>query len=270
MMEALRSKARELLEKGTVQVVIGQAAGSVKDRARPLFARKPEQVQHLIPGNGHGQNPAVYLLKPEVKALGKAALVANAAALRALLQYAVESQIVDGAVIALVPTNDGKEVRELATFAAIEEYLASTPRGLTPAEQQDIDRIAKMSREERWSFWRGEVARCIKCYACRGACPLCYCNRCVVDCNQPQWVPVASDALGNLEWNAIRAMHLAGRCINCGSCAEACPEGIRIDLLNHVLAQEAMAQFAAEPGYSTRKEYALSVYKPDDKEDFIR
>jgi hypothetical protein len=31
-----------------------------------------------------------------------------------------------------------------------------------------------------------------------------------------------------------------------------------------------MAHFAAEPGYSTRREYALSVYKPEDKEDFIR
>ena len=65
-------------------------------------------------------------------------------------------------------------------------------------------------------------------------------------------------------------MHLAGRCIDCGSCAAACPEGIRIDLLNHVLAQAAMDEFAAEAGYSTRKEYALSSFKPDDKEDFIR
>jgi ferredoxin len=88
--------------------------------------------------------------------------------------------------------------------------------------------------------------------------------------NQPQWVPVASDPLGNLEWNVVRAMHLAGRCVDCGSCADACPEGIRIDLLNHVLAREASAHFGAEPGYSTRKDYALSAYKPDDKEEFIR
>ena len=81
---------------------------------------------------------------------------------------------------------------------------------------------------------------------------------------------MASDSFGNLEWNMVRAMHLAGRCIDCGSCAAACPESIRIDLLNHVLAQAAMDEFAAEPGYSTRKEYALSSFKPDDKEDFIR
>jgi len=37
-----------------------------------------------------------------------------------------------------------------------------------------------------------------------------------------------------------------------------------------VLAQEALASFGAEPGYSTRKDYALAAYKPDDKEEFIR
>jgi formate dehydrogenase (coenzyme F420) beta subunit len=127
-----------------------------------------------------------------------------------------------------------------------------------------------MPREERWQFWHAEMSRCLKCYACRAACPLCYCTKCITENNQPQWVPVASDAFGNLEWNVVRAMHLAGRCIDCGSCAAACPEGIRIDLLNHVLAQAAMDEFAAEPGYSTRKEYALSSFKPDDKEDFIQ
>jgi formate dehydrogenase subunit beta len=124
--------------------------------------------------------------------------------------------------------------------------------------------------EERWAFWSAELARCVKCYACRAVCPLCYCARCITDVNRPQWLPVSSDPAGNLEWNVVRAMHLAGRCIDCGSCAAACPEGLRIDLLHRALARETSVHFGAEPGYSTRKDYALSAYKPDDKEEFIR
>jgi ferredoxin len=99
---------------------------------------------------------------------------------------------------------------------------------------------------------------------------MCYCARCITEVNQPQWIPVATDPLGNLEWNIVRAMHLAGRCVDCGSCSDACPQGIRLDLLNRVLAQEVLTSFGGEAGYSTRKEYALSTFKPDDKEEFIR
>ena len=268
-MEALRKKAAELLQSGAVKVVIGYAAGSDPHRVRALFVRRPEQAAQLIFNEHCVQNLATYLLKPEVKALGKVAIVARTGALRTMLQYAMENQIVDEAALALAVSDDG-QLAELPTFAAIEEYVAKLPRGLSPEKQQELARLEQMPREERWAFWKNEMARCMKCYACRAACPLCYCSRCIVDVNQPQWIPVASDPLGNLEWNVVRAMHLAGRCIECGSCADACPEDIRIDLLNQVLAQETMAQFGAEAGYSTRREYALSAFKPDDKEEFIR
>ncbi len=267
-MDALRQKARALLDAGTVKVVIGYAAGTDPQRARAAFIRNATQADQLIWNESCRQNLATYLNKPEVKALGKPALVARPATLRALLQLAVESQLTDEAVLALAVV-DGQVV-ELPSFAAIEEHLAKQPRGLSTEQQQEIARLAALPLEERWAFWAAELGRCIKCYACRAACPLCYCDRCIVEVNQPQWVPVASDALGNLEWNVVRAMHLAGRCVDCGSCADACPESIRIDLLNGVLAQEAMSSFGAEAGYSTRKDYALAAYKPDDKEEFIR
>lgn len=267
-MDALRKHARSLLEAGTVKVVIGYVPGSEPGRPRAVFARRPDQADQLVFDAYCRQNLAVYLLKPEVKALGKAAVVARPATLRTLLQYAVENQLADEAVLALAVT-DG-QVSELGNLAAVEEFLAQQPRGLPAAEREELSKLEQLPRAQRWAFWQAELNRCIKCYACRAACPLCYCARCVVDVNQPQWLPVTSDPLGNVEWNVVRAMHLAGRCIDCNACAAACPEHIRIDLLNHVLAQEALAHFAAEPGYSRRKDYALAAFKPDDKEEFIR
>lgn len=268
-MEELRKKARELLEKGAAQVVIGYAPGSTADKSRAVFVCSPQQAQTLI-FNGHcHQNLAVYLLKPEVKALGKPALVARTPTLRTVLQLASEGQIADGQVLVLAVSDDGT-VTELADLAAMEKYITNLPLGLAPAEQDLVAKIEKMSRDERFAFWQEEFAKCLKCYACRAACPMCYCTRCVVDVNQPQWVPVAPHAVGNLEWHLVRAMHLAGRCVNCGYCAQACPAGIPLNLLTQMLAREVTAEFGLNAGASTKKEYALSVYKPDDKEGFIR
>jgi ferredoxin len=272
-MDALRAKAKTLLESGAVKVVIGYAAGSTPERVRPVFVRTAADAQQLVwplaAENAGAQNLATYVLKPEVKALGKAAVVASKPALKTLLQYAAENQLPDESFVALA-VGDGGAVRELSKLAELEEVVATLPHGIAAKDAAEIARLDAMSREERWKFWYAELSRCIKCYACRAACPLCYCTKCITETNQPQWVPVSSDAFGNLEWNVVRAMHLAGRCIDCGSCATACPENIRIDLLNHVLATEALQQFGAEAGLSTRKEYALSSFKPDDKEEFIR
>lgn len=268
-MESLRTKAKELLDSRAVNVVIGYAAGSEPDRRRPTFVRDAARVGELLYDSACRQNLATYLLKPEVKAFGKAAVVAPPPTLRALMQLAAENQLADGAVVALAVGDDGLAT-ELASLAAIEERLATQPRGLSAAAQRELEHVTRRPREQRWAFWSAELGRCIKCYACRAACPLCYCTRCITDVNQPQWVPVAASPLGNLEWNVVRAMHLAGRCIDCGSCADACPERIRIDLLNQVLAHEVRTQFGTEPGYGVRKDYALAAFKPDDKEEFIR
>jgi len=269
MMEELRNKARALLEKGTVQVVIGYAQGSTAAKARAVFVCSAGQTQGLIFNEHCTQNLAVYLLKPEVKALGKPAVVARLPALRTVLQLAAEGQIADGQVVVLAVTDDG-QVAELCDLPAIEKHLAGVSLALSAQQEELVARIEKMSREQRWAFWQEQFAKCLKCYACRAACPMCYCARCVVDVNQPQWVPVAPHAVGNLEWHLVRAMHLAGRCVNCGNCAEACPVAIPLDLLTLMLSREVGAEFGLTAGASTKREYVLSVYRPDDKEGFIR
>ncbi len=268
-MQELQTKARELLQNGAVKVVVGYGRGSAPDRTRAIFICRPEQADGLIFNEYCRQNLAVYLNRHEVKSLGKAAVVATLPTLRTVLQLASEGQIVEGQVAVLAVSPDGK-VTELPDLPAIEKYVSSLSLELAAADEEMIARIEKMSREERWAFWQEQFAKCLKCYACRSACPMCYCSRCVVDCNRPQWVPVAPHALGNLEWHLVRAMHLAGRCVNCGYCADACPVGIPLNRLTQVLAREVLADFGLHAGAGTKKEYALSTFKTDDKEGFIR
>lgn len=269
-MTQMHDKARALLESGEVKVVIGYVAGSAPDRARAEFVRSAEKVNQLIFDERCVQNLAVYLLKAEVKALGKPAVIAKMPALRTILQLAAENQIKDGDLIALAADADFAELR---TFAEIEQHLAESNQSDTSDKSDKASKVQQfwaMSREERWAFWTEQFAGCLKCYACRAACPLCYCSRCVVEANQPQWVSVAPHPVGNIEWHVVRAMHLAGRCIGCGYCVEACPVGIPLNLLAQMLRDEVQAEFGMEAGVSASADYALSSFKPEDKEAFIR
>jgi len=192
---------------------------------------------------------------------------------RALLQLMAERQIRDGDVIVLVAEEGNVEkgnVKELASAAALEEHLALKTDVMDEKDQELLAKLNAKSREERWAFWHRELSRCVKCYACRNSCPMCYCDHCTMDCNRPQWVPVASHDLGNFEYHVVRAMHLAGRCVECGECGRACPVGIPVHLLTFFAEESVHRQFGQRAGHSAKLDYALSTFRPDDKESFIR
>lgn len=266
-MNELRKRVSELLQEKTIDLFIGYGKGT-GDRRRALFISDPIDAENLIFDENCKQNLAVYLLKDEVKRAGKIGFTATASALRAMLQQASEHQIKDGSIITLHITAD-KSLVEFGDFKSIETYLEHTDTGLSVEERESISRIRSMGNQERWDFWMNEFSRCFKCYACRAACPLCYCHRCTTDCNQPQWIPVASHELGNLDWHIMRAMHLSGRCVNCGDCAEACPMDIPLNLLTYCLVDDIQKDFEFTAGMKSDALYALSTFKPNDKEEFI-
>ncbi len=265
--EVLRNRARRLLESRAVSVIIGYGEGPQKS-VRAVFVRDPKEAGRLIMDDRCRQNLAVYLRKPEVRKMGKPALVASLPVLRTVLQLAAENQIRDFDLVLIGWSGEGNPL-ELDDLAAAEKYVQSCGLELSSGDKERLERIDRMSVEERWSYWRGQLSRCFKCYACRAACPLCYCSRCAVECNRPQWVPAAAHDLGNLEWHMMRAMHLAGRCVNCGECARACPLGIPIHLLNQKLEELVFRAFGHRPGTKIGLEYPFASFKPDDREDFI-
>jgi ferredoxin len=266
-MVEIKKKANELLAADAVQVVIGFAEGT-GGKPRAIFAQKAEEVDKLIFNSQCVLNLAVYLTKHEIKSLGKPAIVAPLPVLRAIIQLASEFQVKESELVVLGVSPDGKLV-EFQSFAAIEKYLEDHKLAVEEKEQEMLRKIADMPLSERFNFWIQELSECFKCYACRAACPMCYCHKCTVEQNKPQWIPVASHNLGNLEWHTMRAMHLAGRCVNCDACYHACPKGIPMNFLTKMMLMDAKEIFGAE-GPSLEQGHLLSTFKPNDKENFIR
>ena len=96
-----------------------------------------------------------------------------------------------------------------------------------------VKELEAMTPDQRFEFWRGELSRCIRCNACRNACPACTCETCVFD-NPESGVAqkAAADSFEENMFHIIRAFHVAGRCTDCGECSRVCPQHIPLHLLN--------------------------------------
>jgi len=266
-MEKLQQKVRELLQDQIVDLVIGYEQVT-NGEVRPAFIRTPEQTDRLYYSNECVQNLVVYLSKKELKKFKKVALVAPVSILKNLIILAGEHQITDQNVKVL-GVNQENDLIEFNNFKEIESYIKEHQLGASPQEKTLLEELEKMTAQQRWEFWQNQFSKCFKCYACRAVCPSCYCSRCTVESNQPQWIYTAPHALGNFEWHLMRAMHLAGRCSNCGACARACPMDIPLNLLNLKTSQELAKNFNFHAGFSAEQPYVLSHFRTEDKENFI-
>ncbi|NTU45687.1 MAG: 4Fe-4S ferredoxin [Chlorobiaceae bacterium] len=268
-----RTRAKELLSAGEVKMVIGYGAGTTAERRRPLFITSPDETERLVLDSACIANLSGYLVTEGLLSDEKrVAVFLRPEGIRALNVLAAEAQLDPLQVVIIgfdLPKGDLKALQgsSVDDFTALLGALKESTPDVDGREL--LEKIEKMSPEERFAFWQEEFSKCIKCYACRQACPMCYCRRCIVDSNQPQWVNTSSHTLGNFEWNIVRAFHLSGRCVECGNCDRACPVNIPLRLINRKMAQEVLDSFNHFAGTSKTQEPVLASFKKDDSETFI-
>jgi ferredoxin len=108
------------------------------------------------------------------------------------------------------------------------------------------DTLESMASEERLSRWMYEFQKCIKCYGCRNICPVCFCKECSLEHEEligvgvlPPEVPI---------FHLVRAVHMAGRCVDCGLCEDACPADIPLRLLYRKVNEIVVDVFGYETG----------------------
>ncbi|MDD5748204.1 MAG: 4Fe-4S dicluster domain-containing protein [Actinomycetota bacterium] len=136
-------------------------------------------------------------------------------------------------------------------------------------EFADVSEFEKKSADEKWAFWEEQFSKCVRCYACRNVCPMCYCIDCVVTKLKPQWTRRSTDISENTVYHIQRAWHLAGRCIECMECERVCPMNIPIMTLNRKMTKEVREMFDHEPGVDPEAKPLLASYNPQDPEEYI-
>jgi formate dehydrogenase (coenzyme F420) beta subunit len=277
MLQPLRETCRRLLQDGTVQVVIGYGQAVRAVEPYPVFIAAPDDVGQLVWNEQCRTNLVKYLLRKEIRALGKPAIVVKGCDERALVVLEQESQIDRSQIVVIGVACDGMAEPRCEVCDAHQPRFADHTIGHAtnvpqPAERRyaHLCEFMEQPPSDRMAYWKAELERCVKCYACRQACPLCFCERCIVEKNRPACLDTSATLKGNFAWHIVRAFHLAGRCVGCDQCSRVCPEGIDLRLLNLSMARASEASFGHRSGTDPQAELVLGNFSQQDQEHFIR
>jgi formate dehydrogenase (coenzyme F420) beta subunit len=118
-----------------------------------------------------------------------------------------------------------------------------------PVSNASVQEITTLDLDGRLQYWKTAFDRCIKCYGCRDVCPVCFCNVCSVESDE--LIRTGDIPPENPIFHLTRAVHMAGRCIDCNLCTEACPAEIPLRTLYKKVAEIVQEEFdylTGEPG----------------------
>jgi formate dehydrogenase (coenzyme F420) beta subunit len=111
--------------------------------------------------------------------------------------------------------------------------------------------LETFDNNERLSRWMYEFNKCIKCYGCRNVCPVCFCKECSLE--HPGLIEPGALPAEVPIFHLVRATHMAGRCIDCGLCEDACPAHIPLRLLYREVNEIVSKIFDYQPGNDIEK-----------------
>ncbi len=151
--------------------------------------------------------------------------------------------------------------------AVMSDVFVGEPAPVTGKDAyQDVDAFEALPLAQRQEFWRAQMQRCIRCYACRNACPMCVCrDHCIAQTRDPGWASQRDGVEDKFFFQMIHASHLAGRCTECGECERACPVNIPILLLKRKLNREMLDLFDYRAGVDPDAKPPLLSFKVEEE-----
>ena len=250
-MQALRDEVARLFEAGSIDGFLGLCRTEAEPLPHLFTPDEPAALESLVTGEVRYGLPQILrwisIRHPEATF----GIMCRACDERALVELFRNAQLDKQRVVALgIPCTD--ELQQAC------DCPDPTPQSLVGGESttqrwrgEDIERIEAMAADERFAWWVEELGRCIKCYGCRNACPVCFCRVCTL--NDDPLVKRGEIPAELPAFQLTRAFHMAGRCIDCGLCQEACPMDIPVRSLYRKVRQTVGELMDFWPGRSEGK-----------------
>jgi ferredoxin len=276
----LKKEAKRLLELGKVTIVLAYGKGFDEQHPMPYAAKSVADVENIVFNEYCTYNMARYLVRyPQGT---KIAIAVKAADSRAVVQLIQEEKVKrENLVLLGIPVTgmrnsktgeaiDSKTTCGMVNPVLYDVLLSEEIHGQKPVSPYDVlAEYEAMDNDARWAFWKKEFDRCIRCYACRKACPMCYCDPCFIDQLKPKWADKAPQSPGNMMYHLTRFHHLAGRCIDCGECSRACPVDIPLYLFHKKVAKECEEMFKQASGMSIEDKPVLVNFRVEDSDKIL-
>jgi len=132
-----------------------------------------------------------------------------------------------------------------------------------------IEEFEKLSPDEQWEYFRNEMSKCIRCNACRQACPTCWCKECFAEHVDLKWIGVGNELTDAMVYQIIRVFHQAGRCVECDACYNACPMNIDLRAYTKKIVKDVEELFGYVPNFDTESLPPLATFSEKDTDSFI-
>ena len=245
----VKTKVRNWLDRGTIDVFLGYKMVDGHPLPHCFSRQRPEELDDLVVSSARYslEKIATHMVAvdPDVK-IGMLARDCNQRALNVLVVW---NQLNPDNIRTVNVNCCPSDLKARADCSYLEPEAAGSYKKKVGVDNnlrpEDFELHPQPQRLSRWLY---EFQKCIKCYGCRDICPVCFCNECSLTHKDlvgtgalPPEVPI---------FHLVRAVHMAGRCIDCGLCEDACPADIPLRLLYRKVNQIVTRVFDYQTGTS--------------------